>query len=320
MTRPTTQVLMATYNASEYLPPLLDSLLAQTVQDWELLVRDDGSTDATCQVLESYQDRFPHGIRLDTAASHSGACESFSRVMDIADADYVAFADADDVWFADKIEMTRAALQRQEQLHGQDTPILVHTDLRVVDAELKELSASLWDYQGRDIPGGHPLRRILVQNVVTGCTVMINRALLTQARPIPPDAIMHDWWLALVAASFGIIHAVRRPSLLYRQHSANDSGAKPWTPLRTLVDVTMSGSLWSGATPKGFRVGVTVSQRQARALDRFCGSSLSPAQRAVVRAYGSLAARGWLARRATLLRYGLLKPGILRNAGLMLYI
>ena len=82
----------------------------------------------------------------------------------------------------------------------------------------------------------------------------------------------------------------------------------------------MSGLLWSGPTPRRFRNGIVASQRQARALDRSCGSSFSPAQRVVVRAYGSLPARGWVARRATLLRYGLLKAGILRNAGLMLYI
>jgi hypothetical protein len=99
-------------------------------------------------------------------------------------------------------------------------------DLRVVDARLQPIAESFWAHHRLDPAHDARLDRLLVRNVVTGCTVAVNRALRARAGAIPPEAAMHDWWLALVAAAFGHTGRVGQPTVLYRQHDANQIGAR----------------------------------------------------------------------------------------------
>ena len=75
-----------------------------------------------------------------------------------------------------------------------------------------------------------PLRRLLVQNFVTGCTTVINRPLLRAAVPLPL-VVMHDWWLALCAGALGQLLYLAEPTVLYRQHARNTLGAPGWRRL-----------------------------------------------------------------------------------------
>jgi hypothetical protein len=111
--------------------------------------------------------------------------------------------------------------------YGQDTPLLVHTDVTVVDSNLHKVAQSLWRIKERSNKGA-TLRRLLLQNVATGCTVMINKPLRDKPCQSPDEAMMHDWWLVLVAAAFGHIDFTSEPTLLYRQHERSDIGAKIW--------------------------------------------------------------------------------------------
>jgi hypothetical protein len=96
-------------------------------------------------------------------------------------------------------------------------------------------------------PSRDPLAVLLTQNFVTGCTVLVNRPLLERALPIPESAVVHDWWLALVAASCGHLLYVDWPTVAYRQHDSNAIGADvklpPWDdvivhPMRHLGHAT----------------------------------------------------------------------------------
>jgi hypothetical protein len=106
-------------------------------------------------------------------------------------------------------------------------PILVHTDLTVVDDRLARLHPSLHRSMGLRHRGTDSLKTLLVQNFVTGSSCLINRPLAELALPIPESCIMVDWWLALCAASAGGIEFETRPTVLYRQHGANAIGARP---------------------------------------------------------------------------------------------
>ena len=155
------------------------------------------------------------------------------------------------------------------------------------------------------------MNRLLVQNVVTGCACMINRALAEKAAPIPPEAVMHDWWVALVAAAFGRVECLDEPTIIYRQHGSNTLGAKRWGPTyiaRRTMDC-LTGDKLANSLGK--------TQRQAKAfLDRF-GGQLLPAQREVVSAYAEIGRRGMLQRRLLLLRHGIRTMGWIRNLGLL---
>jgi hypothetical protein len=138
---------------------------------------------------------------------------------------YVACADQDDVWLPEKLTVEMEAMHRLEAAHEAGTPLLVFSDLRVVNADLSVRQGSLWAHQGINPKRVHRFARLLTQNAVTGCTMLLNRELAALAARMPGDARMHDWWTALMANVFGAVGVVQAPTVLYRQHDANVFGA-----------------------------------------------------------------------------------------------
>jgi rhamnosyltransferase len=237
-------ILLATYNGAAWLPEFLASVRRQTRGDWRMLIRDDDSTDATPEILAEAAACDPRFVVLSDNQQRLGLVRNFGRLMEQAprlDERHFFFADQDDVWLPDKLERQLAAMRALEDGLGNDVPILVHTDLRVVDGELREIHASHTIYAGvRRTCGEHrALPTILMHNCATGCASLINRPLLEIALPLPPAAVLHDWWIAACAAAFGKIHYLPEPLVLYRQHAGNAVGAaslwhrlKPWQIVR----------------------------------------------------------------------------------------
>ena len=230
MTQPApVDILLATYNGARYLAPQLDSLLAQTHSHFRLLVSDDGSSDDTLTILRRYEAAFGgRMLLLPTDVRSGGVARNFERLMrasaEHGQARWMAFCDQDDVWLPEKTARLLAAVQALEAAHGTSTPCLAHSDLTVVDQDLQVLSPSFAAYQ-RIAPADINPRTLLSVNQVTGCATLINRALLQQALPLPAGAVMHDWWLALIAGS-GARHYLPQPLMLYRQHGRNQLGAR----------------------------------------------------------------------------------------------
>ncbi len=214
------QILMATHNGVLYLKEQLDSLFAQSHRNFELIVSDDASTDGTLELLKEYP------ITLLSHKTPLGCKANFSHLLNYSSASYVAFSDQDDIWHPEKIAVTLKAIKQAEAQNPPGTPILVHTDLKVVSNSLEPLSTSFWTFAGLDPFHYSAFSSLLVQNCVTGCTLMINRPLADLVSQIPPEAKMHDWWIALTAAAFGKIVALPLQTISYRQHASNTLGAK----------------------------------------------------------------------------------------------
>lgn len=225
------EILLATYNGAEFVAEQIDSLLRQTYGNWRILARDDGSSDGTLDILLGYADRHPERLVLVTDDDGNlGYVGNFARLLARSTANYLAFCDQDDVWLADKLAVGMARMQEMERRHGKTAPLLVHSDLKVVDRSLKAIAPSFWRYRGVDPIQGDGLNRLLTQNVATGCTTLFNRPLADLCRPVPTDAAAHDWWVALVAGAFGHIAAVHESTILYRQHGGNTTGALSYRP------------------------------------------------------------------------------------------
>jgi len=220
-------ILLATYNGERFLAEQLESIAAQSHANWHLLARDDGSSDGTVQILKAFQARHPDRVTIiDDTDGNLGLVQNFSRLMAHSNAPYVAFCDQDDVWKREKLETGLAQLRELERMHGTDVPLLVFSDLVLVDASLNVIHPSFWRYQGLKPECATDLNQLLVLNVVTGCASLLNRALVEKALPIPPRAQAHDWWVALVAAALGRSAHVAQAGLLYRQHGENRFGAR----------------------------------------------------------------------------------------------
>lgn len=214
------QILLATHNGAPFLHEQLRSHQNQTHDPIEILASDDCSSDGTQQVLKE------HGVSTLTSDRPLGCIGNFSKLLANRSAPYLAFSDQDDVWLPEKIEHSLKALKTAESLFSDKTPILVHTDLRVVDAELKRLGSSFWSYTRIDPLNKSNFSHLLVQNNVTGCTMLINEALADLIGEVPKEAMMHDWWIALVASALGKVIPVDKATMLYRQHGKNTLGAK----------------------------------------------------------------------------------------------
>ena len=270
-------VLLATCNGAAFLEAQLASLNTQDYPHWRLLARDDGSTDTTPQILRAWAARHPDRITLlEDGVGRQGVVGNFSRLLAACDAPGFMFCDQDDVWLPDKLATFAERMAALESRLGSDTPILIHSDLAVVDQALAPLAASYWRRQGLDVRRDGRFRALLRGNVVTGCACMGNAALLRLAVPIPAEAMMHDWWLALVAAAVGHVDVLDRATVLYRQHEANQIGSRPegWP---ALLGVWLRHPHWElAAIPRRLRR----RQMQARALAQRLGTRMAAERRA----------------------------------------
>ena len=231
LSTPEIQVLLATYNGQHFLREQIDSILSQTLPSVSILARDDGSTDNTPQILEDYARRLPGRLCIvPTEAPTGSARDNFLALLQAAEAPYVAFADQDDVWVPQKLELEMQAMRSLEQRYGASTPLLVFSDLEVVDDALRPLAPSFWRHRSLDPRNIDRLGRLLMENVVTGCTALLNAPLASLARSMPESAVIHDWWVALLASTLGHSAAVEKPLVLYRQHQNNVIGATRSAP------------------------------------------------------------------------------------------
>lgn len=214
------QILLATYNGEQFLQQQIESLLQQTYTDFTILIRDDGSTDKTLEIIESYQQKYPAKfILLKEDKMNVGATQNFGILLAHSTADYIFFCDQDDVWMASKIEHSLSAIFTMEN-EQKSNPCLVYSDMKLINEHGIIIADSVWK-QLHLSPDYFTLNRLLVQNIPHGCTVLINKAMKSIASPIPATAILHDHWLALLAASVGNSVAITTPLILLRNHTQN---------------------------------------------------------------------------------------------------
>ncbi len=216
------QILLATYNGEKYIRTQLESIFAQSYTEFEILVSDDGSTDRTIEIIEDFREKYPGKIRfIPDKTPSGGAKNNFFKLMGYADSDYIMFCDQDDYWLCDKIELTVNKMRETEE---NGLPVLVHTDLSVADENLNITHNSY--FKMHHLNYTDKLNCALVQNCVTGCTVMINKPLLELVKNRNGEGvIMHDWWLYITACAFGKVAFIDTQTILYRQHSCNAVGA-----------------------------------------------------------------------------------------------
>lgn len=309
-------ILLATYNGERYVAEQLDSLLRQTWPDFRVLVRDDGSSDATRDIIKRYVAAYPDRITLCEDHGNLGVISNFAELMRLSSAPYVMFSDQDDVWLPGKVQTSFAAMKRLEQRHGADIPLLVHTDLCVVNEAL-EITAPSFLKQAH-LQTGHTLGRLLIKNNVTGCTTLFNRALLDKALPMPDSCLMHDWWIALVAAAFGEVVLLPRADILYRQHGRNVAGeiCYNWS----YVVKTFVSGMRAGGWRRLRKEGILKTIDQAELFYNHYSGQLKPRDRRVLEALLSLKHRGAVERRVDLLRYGLRDASFVRTVGMLIAV
>ncbi len=305
-------ILMAVYNGEEYLARQIDSILNQTFSDWELYLSDDLSTDRSLAVLSDYQKRFPDKIFvLENGLHYGNARDHFFHLLGQNSGRYVMFSDQDDVWLPDKICLALERMKATEEESGGNIPVLVHTDLKVTDSELHVTAESFLSLMNLDYRR-NKLNNLLVQNIVTGCTVMINRPLIDRVGEPPRHALMHDGWLALIACCFGRIEFVTTPTILYRQHAANQVGAKNVGSLHYKLGQVKN---W-----QRLKSNLNDTYAQADEFVRRYGQELNEEQKSLLLAYADIPRKGKFNRIKTLIEFDFLKIGASRAAAQIMMV
>ena len=201
-------VCMATYNGEKYIREQVDSILAQLGSDDELIVSDDGSSDATLSILRSYGD--PR-IKLSHNTLRHGVNGNFENALRQAQGDYIFLADQDDVWLPGKVRTCVEALRT--------TDLVVH-DCIVTDSRLKTVHESFFALRG----SRSGFWRNWVRNSYVGCCMAFRREILDRVLPIPTRmGALHDCWIGLLAEAAGRTEFLPFAGIRFRRHEQNTS-------------------------------------------------------------------------------------------------
>ena len=305
-------ILLATYNASEYLTAQINSILLQkTSSNWTLLIRDDYSNNSNINIIHNYQKKSDKICLVNNENKNLGTRLNFSCLLENSESDYIMFCDQDDIWLPNKIEISLNKMLEMEKEYGKQTPILIHTDLKVVDNNLNLINPSFRNYQNLDPNPQNLLPRLLMQNFVTGCTMMINKPLKDLILSIPQEAIMHDWWIALTAASFGKIAYITEPTVLYRQHQQNTVGAKAWG-----INYIFSRA----KNIEKIKTDIQKTILQARTFREIYQNKLSKEKLEIINTYIELPNKPFLLRKYLMIKNGYYQLGKFKNLGFLTFI
>jgi len=334
-------IILATYNGEQYLRRQLDSIL-QSYEDFCLHIFDDGSTDETPDILKEYQTMCPNRIKVNFNEQNLGCTRNFLNglktvyeelklgggktvqsvpgIERLQDGDFVKeddknckhyfmFCDQDDIWYPEKLSITQKAMRRLEKKYGSSVPLLVFTDAVVTDADGEEIAPS-FIAQNKLNPYAVSTARILTENKCIGCTSMMNEALVQILTKVPEQARYHDWWMALLATSFGRMSYLNRKTLSYCQHGNNVVGVQKFTSY-------VKQRLFSLKKQKEM---LLATQQQATEFLTIYGEVLAEEKQEVIEAFATLSEQSFMRRRINILKYGFFKTGLIRNIGLLFII
>ena len=285
-------ILMSTYNGEKFVAEQIESIQKQTYTDWNLIIRDDGSKDGTCEIIENFINNDSR-IKL-IRAENVGVIKSFHElVINNNDADFYFFADQDDYWLPEKLTI----MLEEAKKHDNTIPVMYYTDLKVTDKNLNVTSESM--IRSQSDHANTSLVQELTENTVTGAASMINYE-LAKLWQTTNDIIMHDWYLAIVAAALGELVYIDQPTHLYRQHDSNVLGART---LAKRIRKWIHPNLWF----EKYWWLITASQKQAQKLLTENLSALSETDKALVTDYVNILNQSKAERRQVLDRYNLRK-------------
>lgn len=216
-------ILMATYNGEKYLDLQIFSIVSQTYKDWNLYIHDDGSSDATINIIKEWQKKDKRIHLVVDEKTHLGAGNNFIHLLPLSNADFVCFCDQDDFWFGNKLEEYVSFMGKLDNTRPQ----------------CLFASAYIWNNDSIT-PFIHekPLNMssLLFTGGTQGCSLVFNNSLKILAqRLVNSNIFLHDYVIVLISMLFGEMHYINKKLMLYRQHSQNVTEHMPKSILEKLI-------------------------------------------------------------------------------------
>lgn len=207
---PLVSIALCTYNGERYINQQIESLLAQTYPNIEIIIIDDNSTDGTLAVSEFYKKKDDR-IRLLINEVNLGFNKNFKTAISACTGEFVAPCDQDDIWHPDKIERLVEAIRDQD---------LSYSDSELIDEAGNPINCRISTLR-RMYSGRNPLA-FLLTNCISGHAMLVRKNLLSTI-DIPED-LYYDWWIAIAACARNGIGYVDRPLVKFRRHQGAASG------------------------------------------------------------------------------------------------
>lgn len=223
-------ILMATYQGEKYLGEQLESIAGQTYSDWMLYVNDDGSTDATMEILEQFAREHEGKVVLmrHESASHGATANFMDLIQKVPQAEWYVLCDQDDVWPKERLErMLQRAQERSTKDRAQEIPRIVYGRAEVVDEQLHPIAESMERCMNMQLVKGKEQTQCLFATYVYGMSMMFNDSLrslvIGGTAGSQGDILYHDAYLGMVCAYFGEFIKMDDCVTQYRQHGSNES-------------------------------------------------------------------------------------------------
>jgi len=206
-------VVLSTYNGEKYIKQQLDSILAQTYTNFELIVVDDFSTDGTTKIVEEFEQKYTN-ILLYKGKSNLGYIKNFERGVKLAKGDLIAFSDQDDYWYPNKLAVLINTIGKYD---------VAYSDSEFVDENLNLLNKNMSTNHNL-LTSSNPLN-FVVKNCVSGHAMIFKRTLLNDDFKFPA-LIPHDWWITFLASCNNGVIYVNQALVKYRIHETNIIGGE----------------------------------------------------------------------------------------------
>ena len=219
---PKIEILLATYNGEKYVGEQIDSIINQTYNNWELLIRDDNSKDRTLEILKEYEKKDKRIKVIEDKKGNLGFVKNFEELLNNSKEDWVMFSDQDDYWLENKIEKYVAILNTSSE-DILKKPMLIHSNSFICDDNLEIIKD---EFINSKIANKYNEDDFYFAYFVQGSTVLINRAIIDLALPFSKNVTVHDRYFHLLAEFLGKRIFINESLIKYRQHSNNKIGAK----------------------------------------------------------------------------------------------
>ena len=211
-------ILMATYNGEKYLVEQLDSIINQTYHNWNLLIRDDNSTDKTLEIIQNYHKKDKRIKILKDNKGNLGIVRNFEELLKNSESEFIMFSDQDDIWVENKLDMYLKMIEKIK-----NKGFMIHSDAILFDKNKSNILKDTF-ISKKAINKG--LENVFFNYFVQGATILISKEIKNFILPFPKEVYLHDRYIHLISELFFERIFVNKALIYYRQHGDNQIGAK----------------------------------------------------------------------------------------------
>jgi alpha-1,3-rhamnosyltransferase len=214
--QPLVSTCIASYNHAEYVGLGIESILAQTYKNHEIVVVDDGSSDNSLEILNSYAQKFPEQVRVFTHANHQnrGISITTNLAIEKSKGKFIALIGSDDVWEENKLALQVEILEQNPKVG------IVYSKAKIIDSQGKATGSIIGQNfkKNRD-----QLAQILAKNFIPAPTVIFRRECFDRLGSFDETLVCSDWEMWLRILAHWEMAFIDEPLALYRVHQQNTS-------------------------------------------------------------------------------------------------